>query len=918
MGYFVEITGYNLTAAAVQTLRFALGAGIAFGDTTYCPSGVVSWRAPSQKIDIGRAGAVELGGDDGELVIANYPDATSAPGPNDALVLSWAWLNRRANFYYVPGLVYASRILISTGILQQPVAEVAADRTLQSTIRFPLRDPRSLLTGPLQPTKYPGQQENLIPYSQQFNTYWGLGNIGVLPNVITAPDGTFTGSKLVEAATTAAHYIQGNGGTVVSGAPYTGSVYLRAAERPYAQVMLYQTNGHYAGFTVNLVVGSVTSWGNIISINNYTVTPVGNGWWRVTVSIITDHTDVALLVAATDAFYTSWGAPYLGIVSTGIHAWGAQINYGLIAKPYAVTAGAAATGNDIDGDADVKGKPKPIVYGTVSNVLGVRISQSKLMWQVADKSVSVLCVRDGGAPLTLGTVRATLASIQTNTPTPGTYDSYSGVEGTFIRLGTKPVRQITIDAQEAATRTNYYRYSEDLTNVSYWGLAGATIAGNAAVAPDGANTADKIIESATTASHYAYTFASPVADGRIAQSVYVKAAGRTAALVQMTDNVTGSVYIALNLTTGAVLLEFINGSWTNFGYNIEDVGSGWWRVTLVATKGAGTFIDLIVGPADSVGSNYYAGNGTDGIYVWGSQLERNPMSTGYIGTLGADFTVYDEGARNHAQVWNRMRQERCATSAGDINFASIRTCENYDAHEVGFYFDEEITQLDALNAVLTSFSGYEVQGWDLKWKIAKLIAPSGLQVVSIRPIYAFTQMVTLDRPMRSLRKARPTFAPNGAPPYRVTVRWGRNHNVMDPSEFVGGASQRLKDKFATEWRSEVATNTAIWNPVTGVGPWPNAPELVIETGYQPGPDSLSCPHAATEAARLLALYSALPGQYEVAYIPETTDRLLPGDVVAVYHGQMSLAGGAFFRVFQTAIQADAQGIRYGLVVGLQA
>ncbi|MBU0801433.1 MAG: hypothetical protein KKA05_10600 [Alphaproteobacteria bacterium] len=112
-------------------------------------------------------------------------------------------------------------------------------------------------------------------------------------------------------------------------------------------------------------------------------------------------------------------------------------------------AGDNVDGAGVEGGPDVEGQPRPIIYGLVSNISPPRVNEGKLIYIVADKPVSVLCVRDGGNSIPAGTIRGSLASLEGTDPDPGTHDVYAGTEGTYIRLGTAPIYNLTMDADEA-------------------------------------------------------------------------------------------------------------------------------------------------------------------------------------------------------------------------------------------------------------------------------------------------------------------------------------------------------------------------------------------------------------------------------------------------------------------------------------
>jgi hypothetical protein len=161
---------------------------------------------------------------------------------------------------------------------------------------------------------------------------------------------------------------------------------------------------------------------------------------------------------------------------------------------------------------------------------------------------------------------------------------------------------------------NLLSYSEARDN-GYWGAKdGVTIAPNAAVAPDGKTTADKITETAATSLHYHGKDTSGRNGVVYAHSIYAKAAGRNRIRMNVTTNQT-----VFNLLTGVV----VSGIGT-----ITPVGNGWYRCSMSDTPN-GTSIYLYVTLQQDDGTETYAGDVTKGVYVWGTQLEIGSSPTHY-------------------------------------------------------------------------------------------------------------------------------------------------------------------------------------------------------------------------------------------------------------------------------------------------
>lgn len=128
----------------------------------------------------------------------------------------------------------------------------------------------------------------------------------------------------------------------------------------------------------------------------------------------------------------------------------------LLQKPALTTlyAGSNSLPNGLEGVAgDLKGKPKPKVYGTVFNVAPPFVNTSKLTYQVSNSAVTdIAAVYDRGALITKGADYATNALLQAAAPAAGTYITCFA-EG-YFRLGTTPAGQITADVVQGAAVAN--------------------------------------------------------------------------------------------------------------------------------------------------------------------------------------------------------------------------------------------------------------------------------------------------------------------------------------------------------------------------------------------------------------------------------------------------------------------------------
>lgn len=163
---------------------------------------------------------------------------------------------------------------------------------------------------------------NIMVASSQFET-WSKSYITPAANATVAPDGTLTATKIIETVDNNQHSIQLNI-TISNTTAYTHSVYLKAAERTKVGFYAYNGTG-FIGVDVDLTTGVITAAtaGGVASgLAGSTITPVGNGWYRVSTTYTstgtTHQTQVRLLNASS-------AASYIGDNNSGAYMWGVQL-----------------------------------------------------------------------------------------------------------------------------------------------------------------------------------------------------------------------------------------------------------------------------------------------------------------------------------------------------------------------------------------------------------------------------------------------------------------------------------------------------------------------------------------------------------------------------------------------------------------
>lgn len=109
-----------------------------------------------------------------------------------------------------------------------------------------------------------------------------------------------------------------------------------------------------------------------------------------------------------------------------------------------------AGSGDFEGAAqDIKGKPKPLVFGKVFDALAVCVDTTRRIYQVHDGALqSIDAVYVAGLALSAGAAYADTATLLSSAPSSGQYRVY--LAGGMFRLGSAPTGPVTCDPVEGA------------------------------------------------------------------------------------------------------------------------------------------------------------------------------------------------------------------------------------------------------------------------------------------------------------------------------------------------------------------------------------------------------------------------------------------------------------------------------------
>jgi len=221
-------------------------------------------------------------------------------------------------------------------------------------------------------------------------------------------------------------------------------------------------------------------------------------------------------------------------------------------------------------------------------------------------------------------------------------------------LGRKPVTLLELDLPYCARtfgvypcaaslddveiRTNLALYSEAFDN-AYWTKSQSTVTANAATAPDGTTTADRLTDTAVNSTHLVRSIFSFTSGLSYTASCFFKAETITNAVINLSAAAfTTAVSVRFNLATQSITVD--TGTPSDTG--IQSIGSGWYRCWISAlattTASANTAYRLHNGTSDT-----YLGTLQSALF-WGAQVEEAATMSGYKPTTSATASEWHGGS----------------------------------------------------------------------------------------------------------------------------------------------------------------------------------------------------------------------------------------------------------------------------------
>jgi hypothetical protein len=158
---------------------------------------------------------------------------------------------------------------------------------------------------------------NLLSYTEDFgNAYWSINASSVTSNTTTAPNGTTTADTLTENNANNYHTVYVNNFAFANGIG-TFSIYVKFNGRKYINLGSNNVSLFNAASIFDISLGTIVS----TSSGTASITDVGNGWYRCSISGTTTNGNTPLSLTLLD---NSLNGLYTGNGTSGVYIWGAQ------------------------------------------------------------------------------------------------------------------------------------------------------------------------------------------------------------------------------------------------------------------------------------------------------------------------------------------------------------------------------------------------------------------------------------------------------------------------------------------------------------------------------------------------------------------------------------------------------------------
>jgi hypothetical protein len=419
---------------------------------------------------------------------------------------------------------------------------------------------------------------NLIAYSQ--GTTGESGTTTYTTSSTLSPDQSTYFLKCTETTTTTCRWSL----SMSASTTYTVSAYVTAGTSPGTPyfLLLAFDGTNLSSATVNLTAGTSTSCSTALG-GTTGIQSLGGGVYRVWMSFTTGSSPSTpyfdFRLQNTAPPFSSCFSAGTGDSSSALYIWGVQLEAGATPTAYIPTTGSAVTRA-----ADVYSVPNGGTYFNSSGVM---------------KTAPVNTPRLDHSPV-----------------------SPYAAEGVLIE----------------ESRTNSVTYSAQARR--FFGADSTTISDNAVIAPDGTTAASQVLETTANNDHYIEKNSIATASNQpLSFSVYLKpVATRSLFWIKIYANsYADNIQAACNIST-VTAVSTGTGTGVATGAVIKALPNGWYYCAVYGQPSTASVTDTTPRIQIINGSTTYTGDPTQGVDVWGAQVEAGAFPTSYIPTSGATVT----------------------------------------------------------------------------------------------------------------------------------------------------------------------------------------------------------------------------------------------------------------------------------------
>ena len=236
-------------------------------------------------------------------------------------------------------------------------------------------------------------------------------------------------------------------------------------------------------------------------------------------------------------------------------------------------------------------------------------------------------------------------------------------------------------------RTNSITYSNDFSQ-SIYGKINLTITANQGISPDGTQNANLLVPNAAVGNRY---LTNNTGSNLKINTVFLK---KKELRYVKVGNAQSNVLV--DLENGTISADSVS---TN-NFTIENYGNGWYRVSCYNTLDVNLQIQIFIG-IDGSGSNI-ATNGTDGVYIYGFEIQNGSYPTSYIPTTSGSTVTRladvcnNSGSSDLINSTEGVLYAEIAALADDGTFRNISLNNGTTAQSVRIYYRNTTNEITAL------------------------------------------------------------------------------------------------------------------------------------------------------------------------------------------------------------------------------